>query len=360
MGGGISAVIGGLALLGFLAFLAGIGLVVVAASQGRPVRGGLLLAAIGLVTGVLLSVVSQGIIVVPPQEVAVVFQTLSGELEERPRGPGTHIIIPVLQEATTYPIFRQEYTMSGVEEEGLRRGDDAIEARTIDGQSVRIDVTVFFRIIPDQANLIHVNWQERYRDEFVRPTIRGLVRDQVALFQAEAIYGESRALLEERAESAMRASFEPEGIELIDFLIRQIDFTDDFSASIEQKEIEEQRLQRAETEAQRRETEAQGLANAAIEAARGEAEAIRVRAIAQAEALRVVSEQIAANPLLIQYEYIRNLSDNINMALIPSNSPFLFDFDSISNLPEADAGFEAPEIPASEPVTEPETEENGN
>lgn len=43
-----------------------------------------------------------------------------------------------------------------------------------------------------------------------------------------------------------------------------------------------------------------------------------------------MSEQIAANPSLIQYLYVQNLSDNVNIALVPSNSPFLFDFESLA------------------------------
>ena len=42
-----------------------------------------------------------------------------------------------------------------------------------------------------------------------------------------------------------------------------------------------------------------------------------------------MSEQLAANPLLIQYEYIRNLSDNVTLVTLPSNSPFLFDIESL-------------------------------
>jgi hypothetical protein len=62
--GGISSVLGAIALLGFLGFLGGIGLVVVSASQGRPVRGGLSLALVGLALGLVFSIISQGILIV--------------------------------------------------------------------------------------------------------------------------------------------------------------------------------------------------------------------------------------------------------------------------------------------------------
>jgi regulator of protease activity HflC (stomatin/prohibitin superfamily) len=132
------------------------------------------------------------------------------------------------------------------------------------------------------------------------------------------------------------------GIEVTDFLVRDINFSAEFIASIEAKQVEEQALQRAVTEAQRRRTEAQGLADADIERARGVAESRLIEARAEAEALRLISQQIAANPSLIQYTYIQNLSDNVSIALVPSNSPFLFDFESLA---DPDANFTAPDVP---------------
>lgn len=351
--GGISSVIGALALIGFLAFLAGVGMVVVSASQGRNVRNGIMLSVAGLVAGLLLTVVSQGIIVVEPQQVAVVFQTLSGRLEE-PRGPGTHIIIPVLQEATIYPVRQQEYTMADATEQLGQRGDDAIVARTRDGQEVRIDVTVLFNVNPAQVNQVHERWQMTFLDQFVRPTVRNLVRNEVALYAAEDIYGVSRAELESRAEANIRLAFEREGLNLTGFLVRALNFSPDFAEAIERKEIEAQELQRAQTEALRVQTEAGGQAEAAIERARGDAEATILRAQAQAEALSLISAQIAANPSLIQYEYIQRLADNVTLALIPSNSPFLFDFDSIQNLPQPNPDFQPPAIPQTVPLPTPQ------
>lgn len=354
--GGISAILGAVALLGFLAFLAGVGIVVVAASQGKPVRGGVFLALFGLVFGLLMSVVSQGVVVVEPQQRAVVFNTLSGELSSSGLTPGTHIVIPILQDATIYDVSQQEYTMSGIQEEGARQGDDAIVARTRDGQEVLIDVTVLFNVDPEQINLVHVRWQNRYRDEFVRPTVRNLVRNQVARYNAEAIYGESRATLEQEIEDSIREEFDQEGLQLTEALIRNLTFSDEFVQAIEEKVTEQQALQRAEIAQERIRIEAEAQANADIERARGRAEAAIIEANAQAQALAVISEQIAANPALIQYEYIQRLNDNVGLIFLPSNSPFLFDFDSLQDFPQANPNFTAPEVP--DPVTD--EAESGN
>jgi regulator of protease activity HflC (stomatin/prohibitin superfamily) len=366
--GGISALLGTLALLGFLAFLGGVGLVVVGASQGRPVRSGISIAVIGLVAGLIFSVVSQGILIVEPQQVAVVFNTLNGELET-PRRSGTSIVVPVLQTSTLYPIDQQEYTMSGISNEGVVSGDDSVRGRTVDGQEIFLELTVLYSIDPANANLVHTRWQNRFQDDFLRPTVRGITRDMVSRFRAEEIYGERRSELEESIREELRTRMDREGFLLTDLLVRDVTFSQAFTDSIERKLVADQaaqeaafRVQQERQNADRVRVTAQGERDAEIARAEGEAQAIVLRAQAQAEALRLVSEQIAANPSLIQYEYIQNLSDNINLALVPSNSPFLFDFESLA---QANANFVAPDVPdftlpEVSPEATPEPQNSGN
>lgn len=346
---GVSSLFGAIALIGFLLFLAGVGSVVVAASQGRPARSGVLLAVVGLVGGVLFSTISQGVVLVDATQRAVVFNTLTGNLDPTPLGPGTHIIVPFVNQVTYYSIVQQEYTMSGRVGEGAMQGEDAVEARTSDGQVVLLDITVIYRIDPAQVPKVHVDWQDRYPISFIRPTVRGLTRETVAQFSAEEIYGEQRTQLGVELESIVSNRLNSAGFELTDLLVRNVTFSDTFTAAIERKTEAEQDAQRAqilvrqqEQEAQRVRVQAEGQRDAAIARAQGEAQAIVLRAQAEAEALRLVSEQIAANPSLIQYQYIQSLADNINLALIPSNSPFLFDF---NQLMEANPNFVAPAVP---------------
>lgn len=348
--GGISAVLSVLALIGFLAFLIGVGSVVLAASQGRQVRTGILLAGVGLVVGLVFSVVSQGILIVQPGEVAVIFNTLSGDLEE-PRQPGTHIVVPVINTYTIYPTVQQNYTMSGTVGEGQRQAaDDAVRARTEDGQEISLDVSILYGVNPVEVNTLHRRWRDRYEEDFVRPTARGIVRDVVSGFRAVQIYGVGRGDMETSMQDQIAQRMFDEGLVLTDLLVRDITFSEEFAASIERAQIAEQEAQQARFRVQQRVQEAEqaravaeGERDAAIARAEGEAQSIVLRARAEAEALRLVSEQIAANPALIQYQYIQQLADNISLALVPSNSPFLFDFESLAANPD----FVAPQVPES-------------
>ena len=90
-----------------------------------------------------------------------------------------------MQTATIYPIEQQEYTMSSTSGEGQRSAqDDSVEGRSLDGQVVFLDMTVIYSIDPLQANLVHERWRNRYQEQFVRPTVRGLARDVISNYRA--------------------------------------------------------------------------------------------------------------------------------------------------------------------------------
>jgi regulator of protease activity HflC (stomatin/prohibitin superfamily) len=253
--------------------------------------------------------------------------------------------MPILQDATLYSVRQQEYTMSSTAGEGAQQGNDAIAARTSDGQNVALDITIIFNISTDEADIIHVRWRNNYLNGFIRPTVRSVVRDEVAKSTAENLYGEGRQDVQVNSQNTLGGLFIAEGLELTSILVRQIDFSVEFSAAIEEKQTEEQRKQRAATEAERLVIEAGGRADAVIAEAEGNARAVILAAEAQATALELISTQIAANPMLIQYEYIQNLSDNVELMLIPSNSPFLFDFNSFTVSQGSDSGIVAPIVP---------------
>jgi regulator of protease activity HflC (stomatin/prohibitin superfamily) len=351
--GGISGILGTLALVGGVLFLAGVAIAVTSVSQGRSARGGILLGGIGLVVGLLFGVISQGILIIEPTQVGVIVNTLSGQFEI-PRQAGTSVVIPVVQIYYVYPISQQQYTMSGTEGEGAIRGNDAVQGRTSDGQEVALDITVLYSVNPSKVNDLHQRWQTGYQDNLVRPTVRGLVRDVVSGYSAEDIYGDKRTEMEAEMQVRITERFDQEGLTLTDLLVRDISFSDLFRQAIEQKQIAAQEAQQAQLRVAQRENEANqlraqadGERDAAIAIAEGDAQAIVLRAQAEAEALRLVSQQIAANPSLIQYLYVQNLSDNVNIALVPANSPFLFDF---SSLAQPNSEFVAPEVPTPEPT----------
>jgi regulator of protease activity HflC (stomatin/prohibitin superfamily) len=215
--------------------------------------------------------------------------------------------------------------MSGKEGEGAISGDDAVEALTKDGQSIRLEVTILFRINPAHANIIHVEWQNRYEQGLVRPTVRSVTREVVGQFEVQEIYSEKRSELGQEIESQVQEKLESQGLQVTDVLVRNIEFSQEYVDSIERKQVAQQEALEAEFRVKEKQQEAEQLKAVA----EGDKQAAITRAQGEAEALRLINEQLADNPMLLQWRYIENLSDNVQIVLLPSNSPFLFDIQSL-------------------------------
>ncbi len=323
---GIDAVLGAIALLGLILLGAGIVSTVIAVSQGQRVRTGSTLGVLGLVIAVVFGILSQGVVVVEPRQIGVVFNVLTGEMES-PRSAGTHFILPVVQEFVLYPINQQQITMSGIIDTENIQNDDTVRTRSRDGQEIYLDVSVIYSLNPTAINDVHLRWQTRYETELLLPTIRGYVRAGVSRFRAEDIYGGERQGLETSVETALANRFAEEGILLSDFLIRDTTFSDEYTQAVEQAQIAQQDTERARLQVEQRLQEAQqtrviaeGERDASITLAQGDAQSIIIRA----EALELVSQELLDNPALIPYRYVQNLSDTIRLILVPANEPFLF------------------------------------
>lgn len=283
-----------------------------------------------------ISIVSLALIFIQPQEVGVVISaTTPGGVRPQPLRPGLHWLIPFLERGIRYPTYWQTYTMSNSPDEGAQLGDDSIRARTSDGQEVRLDCSVIFRIDVEQAVLIHTDWQDRYIEEFVRPVIRGLVRTQVSQFKVNEVNSSARKDLEAALTNLLQAEFGDKGLLLDQFLLRDITFSPEYAASIEQKQIALEGQQQTEYEAEQ-------IRNLAL----GRADAIEIEARAQARALKLLADSLQENPDLLTYRYIEKLAPNVRVMLVPNNAPFILP------LPDLEAGLQATDtLSTTNPVT---------
>jgi prohibitin 2 len=347
----VTGVIWFLTLLFILAGLAGVGMIARNASRGRPVRMGVILLLVGII-GVLVTVpLNFGLVLIQPNERGVVFrQTSSGDESLRdPLLPGLKWVVPFVDDVIKYNVGRQNVDLIGAEAEMVQTGNGAVRAISKDGQQITLDVTIIFHLDPTKVNEIHRNWQNNYSNSYIVPQGRSEVRNAVNLYGAEEIYAGGRAALESLIVEELTPKLEREGFILDDVLIRDISFSEQFTAAIEQKQIAQQeaqqaafRVQQAGQEAEQARVEAQGRADAAVIAAKGQAEATILAAQAESEALRLINEILAQNPQLIQYQYIQQLSDNVRLIIVPSNSPFLFDLNDLLGLPAEESPIPVP------------------
>ena len=70
---------------------------------------------------------------------------LFGSVQKDVLESGLHVINPLL-DVKKIDVKTQNYTMSGINDEGNKAGDDAIKVLTSDGLEVTIDLTVLYRV----------------------------------------------------------------------------------------------------------------------------------------------------------------------------------------------------------------------
>ena len=333
----VAVVLQGIVGILWLAVVALVVVAIVRASRGKnvaPLTTAILAIA---VAAILLTSISAGLVFIRPEERGVVISALQPKgYREQVLEPGLRWIIPYFESVVTYSIARQTYTMSIAPLEGEIKGDDSVAARTADGQEVFLDASVIFQPDPAQIIQLHINWQRRYADELVRPLARGIMRDAVAKYRVEEVYSTRRTEITQEITDKMRQKLAENGIILVDFVLRNITFTEEYANSIEQKQIAEQQAQQARFVVEQKKQEAQQ----AIETARGQAESARIRAQgeadarliqakAEAEALQLIAQALRENPDLLTYQYITKLAPNIQVMLVPNNMPYLLPLPSI-------------------------------
>ncbi|MBN1145937.1 MAG: prohibitin family protein [Anaerolineales bacterium] len=312
-----------------LLWLIVIGLIVLAvvrASRGRRV-GGISTAILALaIAAVVLTSISAGLVFIQPEQRGVVISAVAPEgYRTQALQPGLNWIIPFLETVEIYPIYRQTYTMSIVHTEGDVMGDDSILARTSDGQEVRVDASVIYAIDPEQVIKVHIEWQERYSRDLVRPLSRGVIRDAISQFGVEEVYSSQRLEVTQQISRVMSEKMQDNGLLLVDFVLRNITFSPEYAASVEKKQVAEQEAKQAfyvveqrKQEAEQARQVAQGRADAVVIQAEGDAKARLIQAEAEAKSLLVISTAVAENPDLIQYLYINKINPSIQTMLLPS------------------------------------------
>ena len=328
----ITDILAGLSALLWLGVMAAIVLTTTQAARGQKVKNARLIILGALVAAILVTTLSAGLVFVEPQERGVVISAISPRgYREAALEPGLRWIVPFVERVVLYPISRQTYTMSIATNEGQIQGDDSITARTADGQELYIDASVIYQIDPTEVVKVHILWQNRYGNDLVRAQARGIIRDAISQFGVEEVVTSKRLEMVQMVNEAMALKLEDNGLTLVDFVLRNITFSPEYAASVEQKQIAEQQAQQAKLTVEQRIQEAQqaietarGQAESAVIAAEGAAEARLIEAKAEAEALALIQEALANNPELLTYQYITKLAPNINAMLLPSNAPFVF------------------------------------
>ena len=214
---------------------------------------------------ILLGIIISSVVQIDAGEIGV--KVLFGSVKNDVLSSGLHFVNP-LYEIKKVDVKTQNYTMSGVQDEGNKSGDDAIRVLASDGLEVTIDLTVLYRVVADDAPKLIQQTGLDFKDKIVRPITRTKIRDNAVYYQAVELFSTKRDEFQQRIYRTIEEDFKKRGLLLEQLLIRNITLPNSVKASIESKINAEQDakkmefvLQKEKQEAERKRVEAQGIAD---------------------------------------------------------------------------------------------------
>ena len=227
--------------------------------------------------------------------------SLFGRVKDQELRSGFHLVIP-LAKVTKMSIRTEEYTMSIVSDEGKKQGSDAITALTKEGLSVDLDMTVLYRIDEEKASDLYKNVGLTYDEKIIRPSIRSVIREVIAQYEAKNIYSEKRQEATINIQTNLKSDLKSRGIIIEEVLLRNVVLPANLANSIQEKLQAEQEsekynfiLTKEEKEKQRKIIEAEG----------------------QRDAQTIINQSLTQNYLY--YLYIRELKDREGTIYIPTS-----------------------------------------
>ncbi|MEI8134180.1 MAG: prohibitin family protein [bacterium] len=222
---------------------------------------GIIFAVSGVLTLLFLILATSTVVPAGSEGVQVLF----GQVEADGLENGFHIINP-LYEIRMMDVRTQAYTMSATHAEGQVKGDDAIEVLTSDGLTLKLEITVQYRLLPTAAPMVYRTIGEDYTEKIVRPEIRSALRDKAVNYVSTDLYSIKREDFVTKVTAFLDNSFKKRGLVLEGVLLRDVSLPASVQQSINTKISAQQDaqkmefvLQKEKQEADRKRIEAQGI-----------------------------------------------------------------------------------------------------
>lgn len=204
-----------------------------------------------------------------------------------------------------------------------------IAAFSKETQDVFLTVTLNYQVDPEAVQGLYrevgPNWNER----LIESRVSNFLKEETVKFESVDV-APNREVIRFAVRARLAAELAGFSVKVVDFLVDNIDFSPEFKAAIEQKQIatqdalrEQERIKQKQAEAAQAVEEARGQADSVKVRAAGDAEATKLRADAQASANRAIG--LSLTPDVLQFFAIDRLADNIQIALIPSGQGLILD-----------------------------------
>ena len=234
----------------------------------------------------LIAAIGSTMTIVPAGHAGVV--VTMGSVSQRVLEEGLHFKAPFVQQVV---IMNNKIQKTGVSSNSVSK----------DLQTISSSVAINYHITKDASATIYQTIGEQYADTVLQPAIQEAVKAVTAQYTAEELITKRSAVGDEIGQTLSNKVSEY-GILIDKFNIVNFDFSEEFNAAIEQKQVAEQNKLRAETEKEQQIIEAEAAAKQKTIAAEAEAEATLKKAEAEAAANEKINASL--NDRVLRYQQI--------------------------------------------------------
>ncbi len=227
--------------------------------------------------------------------------------------PGLHFKLPFIDSIHKMTVRTVKFTLP-----------TAVYSKDIQGAEVVISLN--YRLDGDKVGEMYAAAGTNYADKIVVPRLLAVSKDVFGKYNAVSIV-QAREELGRQILEEMSAKMAGTGVIVESVQIENIDFSDSYEKSVEERmkaEVEVQRvkqnLERERINAEMARAKAQGEADAKLARASADAKAIELVGRAEAEAIRAKSEAMKANPDYVRMLQAEKWDGRLPQSIVPSSS----------------------------------------
>lgn len=198
-----------------------------------------------------------------------------------------------------------------------------------DLQDVRTEVALNFHINPNNAQIVYQQLGFDHASRVINPAIQESVKQVTARFNAEELITK-RETVKTEIELQIKQRLAIYNIIVETISITEFKFSDQFTRAVEAKVEAEQRalqasneLRRIEIEAQQAEAKAIGDQKANIARAEGLRQANVLEAEGEAEAIRIIDQQLRENPNYLEWLKTQRWDGRLPLVVGEGSTPFI-------------------------------------
>lgn len=239
---------------------------------------------------------------VPAGYVGVVYNPLRHGVQEKELSQGWKLISPI-SKITKYTVATEQQYLSADSREGSK-DDESFNIVTSDGKSVRVSMEYSVRFDSEHATNVFVRFRGQSGEDILASYVRGKIKtyasEATSKYSVLDLYGSKRQEINASIFKHVKSQFAKDYIIIDSANLTDVQVDDETKSAIQKRVTAQQTLEAEKIEKEKAVIVAEKLKIQAEGRAIANAQEITIKAKAQAEANRIISDSITEKVLALK------------------------------------------------------------